>query len=519
LPDWQTALPEAQVVAVVGLARRSQVRKSGLRIDAEIDGNILPAWAHELDAVLISAPPFSELALFHKASRTLVLTDLVQNLDPDRLPPWPRQIADLIGVTAPDGRAPVYLRFLVRLWGPSVSEAAARLVSFRPDRVVFSHGEWFDRDATARLQHSLRWLLPQKASAARPSRDMQDVRVVITGASSGIGRATARALAQRGASLTLAARRESVLREVAAECVAAGGRAIVVATDVTEAAAVAELARQADEAYGGIDVWINNAGTGVFGPYHKAEVVLHRRTIEVNLIGTMHGAFAVLPVFLRQRKGTLINNISLGGWAPTPFAAAYTASKFGLRGFTASLRQELMPHPDIHVCAVFPSMIDTPGFVHGANVSGRNLDPGPMLYRPEEVAATFVSVIRRPRDEVAVGWPARAGQLSYAALRAPTERVMAAVIHYLLARAKPAPVTSGAMLEPVPQGTAADGGWLARKQLPSASVLTRVGIAAGVAVLGMVLIRSARRGRAQDALRHRRAGSGQRLRHKSIRDG
>lgn len=515
LPDWQTALPQAKVVAVAGLGRRSPVRRSGLRIDIEIESDVPAAWAGELDAVLISAPPFAEVDLFHRASRTLILTDLVQNLDPDRLPPWPRLIADRLGVTKPDGRAPIYLRLLLRLWGNQVAQAAERLVSFAPDRVIFSHGDWFAQNGTARLRRSLRWLLPRKGSAEAPSRDLQDVRVVITGASSGIGRATARAFAQRGASITLASRREAVLHDVAAECVALGGRALVVPTDVTDADAVHDLARRADEAHGGIDVWINNAGTGIFGPFQDGQVALHRKTIEVNLFGTMHGAYAVLPVFLRQGKGILINNISLGGWAPTPFAASYTASKFGLRGFTASLRQELLPHPNIHVCAVFPSMIDTPGFAHGANVSGRHLDPGPFLYRPEEVAETFVRVVHRPRDEVAVGWPARAGQLSYAALRAPTERIMAAAFHFLLARAKPSPLTSGAVLQPLPEGTAASGGWLMRKQLPSARVLTRLGVATGLAVFGLVLLRAARHGsRARvnhrgDQLRQaRRYGSG-----------
>jgi hypothetical protein len=170
LPDWQTALPNAQLLAVVGLGRRAQVRKSGLRIDGELDGKAPASWAGQLDTVLISAPPYAEIALYHRVSRTLILTDLVQNLDPERLPPWPRLIARQIGVTAPDGRAPVYLRLLVRLWGGSVSRAAARLVAFAPDRVLFSHGEWFDHDATARLRQSLRWLLPKDASQ-RPFDD------------------------------------------------------------------------------------------------------------------------------------------------------------------------------------------------------------------------------------------------------------------------------------------------------------------------------------------------------------
>jgi NAD(P)-dependent dehydrogenase (short-subunit alcohol dehydrogenase family) len=146
---------------------------------------------------------------------------------------------------------------------------------------------------------------------------------------------------------------------------------LAVPTDVTDPAAVAALARAAEEAFGGIDVWVNNAGSGVFGPYLDAPLALHRRTIEINLLGAMYGAYAALSRFQRQGYGVLINTISLAAWAPTPFAAAYTASKFGLRGFSASLRQDLGDHPDIHVCGVFPAIVDTPGFAHGANVSGR----------------------------------------------------------------------------------------------------------------------------------------------------
>jgi short-subunit dehydrogenase len=114
----------------------------------------------------------------------------------------------------------------------------------------------------------------------------------------------------------------------------------------------------------------------------------------------------------RQKRGILINNISLGGWAPTPFAAAYTASKFGLRGFTASLRQELAEHPDIHVCGVFPTIVDAPGFVHGANMSERRLDPGPLLYLAQDIAETFVSLVRQPRGDLAEAGPARASQFA-----------------------------------------------------------------------------------------------------------
>ncbi|HZH09260.1 MAG TPA: SDR family oxidoreductase [Microvirga sp.] len=319
------------------------------------------------------------------------------------------------------------------------------------------------------------------------ARDMTGLSVVITGASSGIGRAAARAFAQRGAQVVVAARRAELIDEVARECRDLGGDAVAVPTDVTDAAAVAELAEEALRAFGHIDVWINNAGTGVFGPYQDADIALQRRTIEVNLLGSMHGAYVALPVFLKQGHGILINNISLAGWAPAPFAAAYTASKFALRGFSASLRQELGDYPDIHVCGVFPAIIDTPGFAHSANVSGREIDPGPVIYAPEDVAETFLSLVRWPRDEVAVGWPARAAQVAYALAPGPTERLMGAVMRRSLKRASPAPRTQGALLEPVRQGRDVSGGWRERKNLPfSARQTGRV--AGAMALAGIALL-------------------------------
>jgi hypothetical protein len=191
----------------------------------------------------------------------------------------------------------------------------------------------------------------------------------------------------------------------------------------------------------------------------------------------------------------LINNISLAAWAPNPFAAAYTASKFGLRGFTASLRQDLGDHPEIHVCGVFPAIIDTPGLAHGANLSGKRIDPGPLIYAPEEVAETFVALARRPRDEVAVGWPARAGQIAYALAPGPTEHLIGAFARRALRRAEAAPRSQGALMHPVPYGTSASGGLRARKRVPSASRATALGLAAGVGlVLGAALAAFGRSG-------------------------
>lgn len=159
LRDWQAACPNAITWAVPGLKDRGQVRRSGVRIDAELGDRPPRVWADEIEPVLVAGPVFKEVCLFHHPSRTLLLTDLVINLEAAHLPPKARVLAALLGILAPRGRAPLYLRMLLRLNRRDAAPAARRLVGFRPDRVVFAHGRWFDRDAPERLERSLDWLL------------------------------------------------------------------------------------------------------------------------------------------------------------------------------------------------------------------------------------------------------------------------------------------------------------------------------------------------------------------------
>ncbi len=160
LQEWQHAFPGATTWAAPGLRKRSQVRRSGLRLDHELRETAPADWG---DAIELATVPgrfgFHEVALFHRPTRTLLLADLVMNFEPAKMPALLRPLTRLFGVLAPDGMPPPYLRAVVKLRGPAATRAASRLIDWRPVRVIFAHGRWFERDGTARLRRSLRWLV------------------------------------------------------------------------------------------------------------------------------------------------------------------------------------------------------------------------------------------------------------------------------------------------------------------------------------------------------------------------
>lgn len=158
LRGWQEEFSQAKIWAAPGLRRRLPVRRAGLRIDAEL-GNAPPeAWAGEIDQLLVAGRIFREIAFLHRATNTLLLTDLVANLEAERLPFATRIFARANGMLAPHGRAPLYLRALLLARRKQAREAARQLLSWAPERVIFAHGSWFERDGTARLERSLAWL-------------------------------------------------------------------------------------------------------------------------------------------------------------------------------------------------------------------------------------------------------------------------------------------------------------------------------------------------------------------------
>ncbi|MFC8918416.1 SDR family oxidoreductase [Streptomyces sp. NPDC057116] len=312
--------------------------------------------------------------------------------------------------------------------------------------------------------------------------------VVITGASSGIGRATALAFARKGGRVVLAARREEALEAVARECERhRGAQALVVPTDVTDAGAVDGLARRTVGRFGRVDVWVNCAAVTVFGPFQEVPMEDFRKVLDVNVMGYVHGARAALRVMREQGSGTLINVSSVVGVVSQPYTHAYGMSKHAVRALSASLRQELRLDrtKGVHVCTVLPATIDTPLFEHAANYTGRKPLAMPPVYSPERVARTIVDLVRSPRREVVVGPTGRSMVLESRIVPGLAERMMARQVDRAhLSRKESAPAGHGNLHVPAPGTGAAHGGWGGRRRTAMrrlTAAMLMAGAVAGVA--------------------------------------
>ncbi|MBV8889232.1 MAG: SDR family oxidoreductase [Alphaproteobacteria bacterium] len=230
--------------------------------------------------------------------------------------------------------------------------------------------------------------------------------IVITGASAGVGRATARAFAAEGARLGLLARGTAGLDAVAAEVERAGGQALALPTDVADPDAVEAAAAAVEDRFGPIDVWVNVAMTTIFAPVHEIEPEEYRRATEVTYLGFVYGTMAALRRMRPRNHGTIVQVGSALAYRAIPLQAPYCGAKFAIRGFTDALRCELLhDRLDIHLTMVQMPALNTPQFSWARNKMPRRPQPVPPIFQPEVAARAILYAARARRREVWVAGP------------------------------------------------------------------------------------------------------------------
>ena len=227
---------------------------------------------------------------------------------------------------------------------------------------------------------------------------------MVTGASSGIGRATAEMLAQAGSSVVAAARSERALRSLEDRSRDLAGEIIAQPTDVTDEEAVWALAATTTNRFGRIDAWVNAAAVAMYATVEDTQPDEMRRILDVNVVGTANGIRAALPVMERQGGGTIVNIGSVESRRALPLQSAYAASKHAVRGLTDALRAELAHRGSpVRLTLVMPSAMNTPFFRHARSKLGVVPQPFPPVYEPETVAEAILHAVRHPVRDVVVG--------------------------------------------------------------------------------------------------------------------
>jgi hypothetical protein len=236
--------------------------------------------------------------------------------------------------------------------------------------------------------------------------------VIVTGASSGIGRSTALAFLHNGAQVVLAARREAPLRALASSLDAdAQQRALIVPTDVTQPDQVAHLFARATERFGRVDILINNAGFGMRVPVADTRLSDARELMEVNFFGALHCIQAAIPIMKQQAGGQIVNVGSILSLIAIPNNAIYCASKFALRALNDSLRLELR-HDPIDVILVMPSYTETSFFNNMVTNDKLTRPPGWKGQSPDQVATAILRACARRQREVVLTLPAKMGAIA-----------------------------------------------------------------------------------------------------------
>ncbi len=231
--------------------------------------------------------------------------------------------------------------------------------------------------------------------------------VVVTGASAGVGRAVAHEFARRGARVALLARDEKGLEQASSEVDSLGGEALPIPTDVAYADQVEQAARQAEDRFGAIDVWVNDAMATIFAPFTEISAEEFTRATQVTYLGAVYGTMAALKRMVPRDRGTVVQVGSALSYRAIPLQAAYCGAKFGMRGFTDSVRTELMHNgSNVWITMVQLPAVNTPQFNWCRTRLPRHPQPVPPIYQPEVPASAIYHAAHKRRRELYCGFPA-----------------------------------------------------------------------------------------------------------------
>ncbi len=325
--------------------------------------------------------------------------------------------------------------------------------------------------------------------------------IVVTGASSGIGLATARMAAACGAGVVLVARSGEALERIAGEIVQAGGKAIAAIADVGDRAQVEAAAARAVQTFGGFDTWVNVAGVTIYGPLRSVSQDDHERLLRTNLWGTINGSLAAVD-HLAERGGALVNVGSVASDLAFPFQGMYSASKHAVKGFTDALRMELQHEgAPISVTLVKPTSIDTPLPRRARNYMDREPMLPPPVYPPEEVANAILHAAVHPQRDIVVGGAGKAFTAAKEFSPGAFDLLAPAIIAFQKRTGEPRR-PAGALHAPEPDDTGHvrgdQPGYVMRTSAYTRATLHPIGVAGAMAGLGLVaaaLLASGRAGR------------------------